>query len=267
MYPVIASDLDGTLLSDKHVISDFTAETLTLLIAKGVKFIFATGRHHLDVAKIRDQLSIEAYMITSNGCRVHDMTGKLVAEHNLPEHVAQQLFAIRYHDPQVLTHVYQNDNWFMSRNDINLAGFYPASGFHYQLFKPEQLSGQGISKVFFTSDRHEVLEALEKQLLDHYGDSLNLSFSLPLCLEVMPEGVSKGQALQQVAAALGYTLADCLAFGDGMNDKEMLMMAGKGCVMANAHARLMLALPELQVIDANDKDGVAHYLRQLYQIE
>ena len=37
---------------------------------------------------------------------------------------------------------------------------------------------------------------------------------------------------------LGYTLSDCIAFGDGMNDAEMLSMAGKGCIMANAHQRL-----------------------------
>lgn len=266
MYPVVVSDLDGTLLSQQHVITAFTAETLNLLIGKGIKFIFATGRHHLDVARIRDQLAIDAYMITANGARVHDTTGKLVTEYNLPEQVAHELFAICYHDPAILTHVYQNDDWFMSREDRQLAGFYPESGFSYQLFQPAQLSGQGVSKVFFTSDRHDVLEALEQQLLALYGDTLNVSFSLPLCLEVMPAGVSKGQALHQVARALGFTLADCIAFGDGMNDKEMLSMAGKGCVMANAHQRLFQALPELEVIAGNGEDGVAHYLRHLYQI-
>ncbi|MBC7176569.1 MAG: HAD hydrolase family protein, partial [Klebsiella pneumoniae] len=42
----------------------------------------------------------------------------------------------------------------------------------------------------------------------------------------------------------------CIAFGDGMNDAEMLSMAGKGCIMANAHQRLKDLHPEL-------KDGSA----------
>ena len=63
---------------------------------------------------------------------------------------------------------------------------------------------------------------------------------------------------------LGYTLADCIAFGDGMNDAEMLSMAGKGCIMANAHQRLKDLHPELEVIGSNADDSVPHYLRKLY---
>ncbi len=61
-----------------------------------------------------------------------------------------------------------------------------------------------------------------------WGDRVNVSFSTLTCLEVMAGGVSKGHALEAVAKMLGYTLSDCIAFGDGMNDAEMLSMAGKG---------------------------------------
>lgn len=50
----------------------------------------------------------------------------------------------------------------------------------------------------------------------------------------MAGGVSKGHALEAVAKKLGYSLQDCIAFGDGMNDAEMLSMAGKGCIMGSA---------------------------------
>ncbi|GAL16219.1 hypothetical protein JCM19233_7242 [Vibrio astriarenae] len=43
--------------------------------------------------------------------------------------------------------------------------------------------------------------------------------------------MSKGEALKAVAESLGKSLQDCIAFGDGMNDVEMLTMAGKGLVM------------------------------------
>ena len=38
----------------------------------------------------------------------------------------------------------------------------------------------------------------------------------------MAGGVSKGHALEAVAKRLGFDLKDCIAFGDGMNDAEML---------------------------------------------
>ena len=78
MYRVVASDLDGTLLSPDHTLSPYAKETLKLLTARGVNFVFATGRHHVDVGQIRDNLEIKSYMITSNGARVHDTDGNLI---------------------------------------------------------------------------------------------------------------------------------------------------------------------------------------------
>jgi hydroxymethylpyrimidine pyrophosphatase-like HAD family hydrolase len=65
---------------------------------------------------------------------------------------------------------------------------------------------------------------------------------------------------------MGYDLKACIAFGDGMNDAEMLSMAGKGCIMANAHQRLKDLYPELQVIGDNAEDAVPRYLRKLYLV-
>jgi hydroxymethylpyrimidine pyrophosphatase-like HAD family hydrolase len=80
----------------------------------------------------------------------------------------------------------------------------------------------------------------------------------------MAGGVSKGHALEAVSHALGYSLKNCIAFGDGMNDAEMLSMAGKGCIMANAHQRLKQLHPELEVIGTNADNAVPKYLRKLY---
>lgn len=52
-YSIVASDLDGTLLAPNHQLSDFTKQTLNTLSEQGFTFIFATGRHHVDVAGIR----------------------------------------------------------------------------------------------------------------------------------------------------------------------------------------------------------------------
>ncbi len=51
-----------------------------------------------------------------------------------------------------------------------------------------------------------------------------------------------------------------------MNDKEMLNMAGKGCIMSNAHQRLKDLLPELEVIGSNADNAVPDYLRKLYNV-
>lgn len=264
MYHIVASDLDGTLLSPEHTLTPFARETLQQLTAKDIHFVFATGRHHIDVGQMRDKLGIPAYMITANGARVHNAAGELIFSHNLDEDIARDLYALRYTDSAILTHVYRNDEWFISRHRPAEQDYFRESEFNYQVFEPGMLPVDGISKVFFTSDDPAQLIPLEQAIEARWGDRVNVCFSLPGCLEVMAGGVSKGHALEAVAKRLQTSLQACIVFGDGMNDKEMLTMAGKGCIMANAHQRLKDRLPELEVIGSNRDDAVPHTLRKLF---
>ncbi len=52
-------------------------------------------------------------------------------------------------------------------------------------------------------------------------------------------GRIKGDALQAVAETLHLGLENCITFWDGMNDVEMLSMAGKGLVMGTAHEKCL----------------------------
>ncbi len=264
MYHVVASDLDGTLLSPAHLLSPYAKETLKLLTAEGVNFVFATGRHHIDVAQIRDNLEIKAYMITSNGARVHDTDGNLVFTHDLDRDIAADLFGVMHADKEIVTNVYRGDEWFMNRHRPEEMKYFKEAVFNYSLFEPGLLETDGVSKVFFTCDDHDKLLPLEQAINARWGDRVNVSFSTLTCLEVMAGGVSKGHALEAVAKAMGYSLKDCISFGDGMNDAEMLSMAGKGCIMGNAHQRLKDLLPELEVIGTNADNAVPHYLRKMF---
>ncbi|MGB7801898.1 sugar/pyridoxal phosphate phosphatase YigL [Buttiauxella sp.] len=264
MYHVVASDLDGTLLSPDHLLTPYAKETLKLLTAEGVHFVFATGRHHIDVGQIRDNLEIKAYMITSNGARVHDTDGNLVFSHDLDQDIAHDLFGVVHNSPDIVTNVYRGDEWFMNRHRPEEMKYFKEAVFNYTLFEPGLLDADGVSKVFFTCDSHEKLLPLEQALIARWGDRVNVSFSTLTCLEVMAGGVSKGHALEAVSKAMGYSLKECIAFGDGMNDQEMLSMAGKGCIMANAHQRLKDLLPELEVIGTNADNAVPHYLRKMF---
>lgn len=264
MYHIVASDMDGTLLSPAHTLTPYARETLQLVTRRGVNFVFATGRHHIDIAQVRDGLGISAYMITSNGARVHDSTGALIFSHDVDADIAGELFRIVHDDPAINTNVYRNDEWFTNRESPEQKAFFQESVFQYQLFEPALLPTDGICKVYYTCDDHDKLLPLEEAINARWGDRVNVSFSLPTCLEVMAGGVSKGHALEYVAKLLGFTLSDCIAFGDGMNDMEMLSMSGKGCIMSNAHQRLKDMLPQMEVIGSNEDDAVPHYLRALY---
>ncbi|WP_117236423.1 Cof-type HAD-IIB family hydrolase [Vibrio maerlii] len=262
-YQLVASDLDGTLLAPDHKLSAFTLATLKELHDKGFTFIFATGRHHVDVASIRQSAGIPAYMITSNGARVHDQNDNLMYSKNVPEDLVQSIVDVVKNESDIFIHIYQNESWLLSQEDESLKQFNKDSGFHYTLFDAQNTPTDGLAKIFFTHQgrEHERLAEIETALNEKFGDTLNVAFSTPWCLEVMSAEVSKGNALQAVAESLGKGLENCIAFGDGMNDVELLSMAGKGLVMGTAHHRVFEALPNNEVIGANADDAVAHYLK------
>lgn len=261
-FKIVASDLDGTLLAPDHQLNDFSKQTLNDLHNKGLTFVFATGRHHVDVAGIRAQVGIPAFMITSNGARVHDQDNTLLYSKNIHPDVIQPIIDTVSHDEDIRINVYQNDSWLINREDDLLKKFHKDSGFAYSLFDTNNAPADGIAKIFFVYPDHDYLAGFESKLNENFGEQIHVAFSTPHCLEVMAAGVSKGSALQAVAESVGMQLDNCIAFGDGMNDVEMLTMAGKGLLMGSAHEKVFSALPQTQVIGTNEEDAVAHYLRE-----
>ncbi|MEZ8141177.1 MULTISPECIES: Cof-type HAD-IIB family hydrolase [Enterovibrio] len=260
MYRIVASDLDGTLLTPDHSIAPYTRDVLQRLHQKGEHFVFATGRHHIDVAHIRQSVGIPAFMITSNGARVHDADDNLVFSRNVEPEVITELVNMMKDDETVTIHIYRENDWLLNRVDEDLAKYHKDSGFSFTLFDPENPPLEDVAKIFFIRHDHDYLTAYEKKFIDTFGDKVSVAFSTPFCLEVMAAGVSKGEALKAVAEIKGFSLDECIAFGDGMNDVEMLSAAKKGLVMETAHPRVKATLPNNEVIGSHADEAVARYL-------
>ncbi len=59
---------------------------------------------------------------------------------------------------------------------------------------------------------------------------------------------------------------EVIAFGDSMNDYEMLSLVGKPFVMGNANQRLIDALPNVEVVGNNNEDGIGKKLIEIFNI-
>lgn len=267
MFPVVVSDLDGTLLNKEHQISPKTRDVLHRLSEQGVKFVFATGRHYEDVELIRSQLGIDMYLITSNGARVHDMNGNLIIEHNIAPELVTPVLDYRHHFEGVAVgNVYHNSDWYIEQELQELLDFHADSGFTYTVSNFDHIPKNGVQKIFFVARQHEDLLPLSDSLEQRFGSRLSLTYSLPECFEIMAAGVSKATALEEVLKLKGFEFKDAIAFGDGLNDREMLSSVGKGILMGNADKKLIAALPEFEQIDFHYNDAVANHLAELYHI-
>jgi len=162
-------------------------------------------------------------------------------------------------DTQASMHVFNDGGWFTGQARPELLQAHVFSGFHYQLCDPKRMSAQHVTKICFCGD-HDDLRRLRIQLNETLGDRAFLCFSAMDCLEVLPVGCNKGAALAVLSQHLGFTLQECMAFGDAMNDREMLGSVGRGFIMGNAMPQLKAELPHLQVIGDCRHQAVSHFL-------
>ncbi|MEH7272716.1 Cof-type HAD-IIB family hydrolase, partial [Neobacillus vireti] len=86
----------------------------------------------------------------------------------------------------------------------------------------------------------------------------------PYSVDVLPKGGSKAEGIKQMIDRLGFDLKDVYAFGDGMNDLEMLKAVGTGVAMGNAVSEAK-ALADLVTSDVS-QNGIWNGLKELQLI-
>ncbi|MEG0069350.1 MAG: Cof-type HAD-IIB family hydrolase [Cetobacterium sp.] len=262
-YKAIICDLDGTLLNENHTISEETKATIKKVVESGIKFVIATGRHHNDAISFKDTLGLDSFLITSNGAKVHDYENKEIISHNIPADLAVDLLKYNY-DNRLHKNVYLDEKWYAETPLEEALEFHKESGFYHHITPFQSLIGSEITKFFFICEDEACISELEKQLRKQFQKGLNITLSLGSCLEIMREGVSKASAIEEVLKREGISLDETIAFGDGLNDLEMLSSVGEGFIMGNGSPRLKALLPNNKVIKSNSENGVAKKLQEIF---
>jgi hypothetical protein len=110
------------------------------------------------------------------------------------------------------------------------------------------------TKLVAISDPRRI-ERLLPDLSEEFAQTLYVTQSIPEFVELANPAISKGRALHLVAERLGIPRHAVMAFGDGLNDLEMLREAGWGVAMGQAPSALREAADEVTL--SIDEDGVA----------
>ncbi|EBU8520676.1 HMP-PP phosphatase [Salmonella enterica subsp. enterica serovar Dublin] len=231
MARLAAFDMDGTLLMPDHHLGRETIATLARLRERDITLTFATGRHVLEMRHILGTLSLDAYLITGNGTRIHSLEGDVLHRQDLDPQVADTVMHHAW-DTRASMYVFNDNGWFTGQEIPALLQAHVYSGFRYQVIDIKSIPAHQVTKICFCGD-HDDLIRLRIQL---------------------------NEALAVLSNHLGLSLADCMAFGDAMNDREMLGSVGRGLIMGNAMPQLIAALPHLSVIGHCGNQAVSHFL-------
>lgn len=274
----VALDLDGTTLNKKHKLDPETIEVFDRLLAKGIQVYLSTGRPYRDVIGIKEDLHQKIPLITSNGGMIND--SEIIEDYVsfVPESVVKTL-SERTYPENIIINYYTRNRWFLNKVNEEIAEYFSTSHFTYEMLDLDKLKTDRIVKMFFIDQdvppdpkfSSPYLNQLHDELVAEFGDKVEVVFSQVNCLEVNNLDVSKYSALKRVLGHQGYTTdKNLVAFGDGMNDKDMLKHAKYGFVMENADPRLKAYLAGRDnVIPVGyyyDK-MVARVLNQIFNLE
>lgn len=258
---VIISDLDGTLLNEKHEISTYTKKVFRELYNQNYLIIVATGRHHLDAMPIVEGLDFPIYLVTSNGARIHSPSKELLYSLDIKSEAIKSVLELKI-DPEITTVLFKENVWQTNKHNEKLNSFQTVLNYLPEIVDFSTLEDLSAIKFFFTHENHNKLVALKDEILVNHSDDFNYAFSLPLCLEFMDKSVDKSVAISRILAIENYTFQETITFGDGFNDEKMLDASKYGLIMGNATESLKEKLAHLEVISTNVEDGVAKYLSE-----
>lgn len=132
MAKLAAFDMDGTLLMPDHRLGEKTLSALKRLRERDITLTFATGRHVLEMHHVIGEFSLDAFLITGNGTRIHSLEGEELYRQDLAPEAAEAVLHGKW-DTQASMHVFNDGGWFTGQARPELLQAHVFSGFHYQL--------------------------------------------------------------------------------------------------------------------------------------
>ncbi len=261
----IACDLDGTLLRDDHMCSDYTKEVWKALLEKEIYFVPVTGRP-FSAMKNHVPLELCKDIICTNGVHIYskksmDKEIELIVSTDLAWPVAQKIIDIRDNQfPNVHIHLYQGEMLYtLKENEYSKVYASRTSVTFTTISSWKSIENTPVSKIMFVSWDNSILQDIKRHLDNIEG--VHAVFSSKEYLEVFSNEASKGLAIQYLLEKYDLTSKNVLALGDSYNDISMFDVCDYGYIMKNANDDL---LPHLKRTPySNNEDGVARLLKDI----
>lgn len=260
MIKLIACDLDGTLLPPDKKMPDETFALIEKFAAEGGVFAPASGRQLPNLLKLFAPVADKIAVIAENGGLVW-YKGEIIFSDPTPSaDVLRALAIIRkqsglYPVLSCADCAYYEDGY--PRFIEILKRSYSSEK---KVDNLDEIAG-GVSalKISVWDD----LPAAEHggKILPPLIDGLRTMISGYDWLDVSVSHANKGRALEALMAQLGVQREQCAAFGDHMNDYEMLKASGLPFVTANAYPPLKALIGE--EIPSNAEFGVIKKIKEL----
>lgn len=258
MIKAVVLDLDGTLLGSDHKITEINKKTLKKLMTQGIEVFIATGRSYDAMREYHEELNLETPAICYNGAKIAYKDGR-VEEFLIEGEEFEELVKIG-RETETHLNLYQDEVWKVENSkNQETKDYIEVSGLQPKEANFDTLEKRYTTKGLYIGD-HEKLLKLEEIVKERLKDKIHTTFSKPYFLEILKGDSNKGTTMERILKGYNIELKDAIAFGDGLNDIEMLEAAGIGVAMANSFEELKKIADD--ITDSNDESGVGNYLKR-----
>ena len=255
---LIASDLDGTLLTSDKKLTKENIKAVNRAINLEIKVAISTGRMFCSALPFAKQLSLELPIIAYNGALIKEtVSNNVIYECPLPKDIAIDVMKFAF-DRGIYAQTYIDDKLLIRKKEY-------ISDFYAQI---ANVTYNEIGNDIFclNKDPHEVLILTEtddenfnkrfmEDLKQNFGDSIYVTFSAKGFIEVMNSRINKWNGIKFMANSYGIDESEIMCIGDGNNDYEMIEKSNYGVAMFNARKEVKEVADF--ITESNDNNGVA----------
>ncbi|MFG1947353.1 HAD family hydrolase [Nonomuraea sp. NPDC048826] len=260
---LVATDLDGTALRTDGTVSPRTAAAFARVEEAGAMLVFVTGRPPRWMHPVAGAVRHRGLAVCANGALIYDLhTERIVKSHLIDPEVLDEVVAqLRANVPDLSFSV-EYEGGYAHESDFRL-GTWDRKTTDGEPVGGDSLTSRACVKLLAL---HPEMDPDELHIAVHelVGHLVTATHSSGRGLiEMSAHGVTKATALATLAERHAIKPSEVVAFGDMPNDLPMLTWAGTSYAVANAHPGVLAAVDH--VTAANDEDGVALVLEELYR--
>lgn len=285
----IVTDLDGTFLTDEKKVPEKNIQAIKSLKSIGVPVFFCTGRPISFVEKYVKLADAPPLVIGGNGAIIRNIfTGESIFQQCFEQETQKRLLEFCYGQGFDTLAYGPDGNVYFSKESDRVRVFteyndslQDSSVSKVNLFPLEELMEKLdsvplykvlVTERVFDNQTQNVGEKKDLNRLSDFLGTLTDVYAVPSMadvIDIMSQGVSKGNAVKHLAEYLKVPLNKVGVVGDNQNDIPMFQIAGKSVCMCNGNED---AKKEANWIttDTNNEAGFAEaiqWLREALNLE